>query len=196
MLPVQLTRWPFISENLRVGVASAVFWFPLVRDFYLWFGGVDASRSTLDRMLREQFSVMVLPGGIHEQLWVCEPGEEVVVLKNRKGFVRLAINSGSPLVPVFVFGERRAYRANVFLTKVVSRVLKRLFNIGMPLVTGRWFTLMPHAGRITLVFGRPIEVSTKDSVDEVHQRYCDALTALYEEHKKEAGYEDVRLRIV
>jgi hypothetical protein len=83
-----------------------------------------------------------------------------------------------------------------FLTKVVSRVLKRLFNIGMPLVTGRWFTLMPHAGRITLVFGRPIEVSTKDSVDEVHQRYCDALTALYEEHKKEAGYEDVRLRIV
>ncbi len=84
----------------------------------------------------------------------------------------------------------------------MSRVLKRLFNVGMPLVIGRWFSLMPFSGRITIVFGKPLEVGKAvigppDSlVDDLHRRYCDALSVLYEDHKAEAGYADVKLRIM
>ena len=68
-----------------------VFWVPFVRDFYLWFGGVDVGKKTLQRVLNRKESILVLPGGIKEQLWVCPSGEDVVVLKNRKGFVQLAL---------------------------------------------------------------------------------------------------------
>ena len=57
----------------------------------MWFGGIDVGRKTLQSMLARGNSVLVLPGGIKEQLWVCPPNEEVVVLKDRKGFVRLAV---------------------------------------------------------------------------------------------------------
>ena len=80
-------------------------------------------------------------------------------------------------------------------------MLKRLFGIGLPLVYGRFGTLMPFPGRVTIVVGRPLEVgpanATPDesAVDEAHKRYCEALTALYEEHKVDAGYGHMRLCI-
>ena len=88
-----------------------------------------------------------------------------------------------------------------WLNRVVSGLLKRTLGIGLPLVYGRFGTLMPFPGRVTIVVGRPIEVGqptaqpTDDAVDAVHAAYCAALEALYEEHKFEAGYGHVRLCI-
>ena len=38
--------------------------------------------------------------------WV---GKQVMWLKNRLGFVRLALMYGAPLVPAFVFGQSKTY---------------------------------------------------------------------------------------
>ncbi len=137
---------------------------------------------------------------------------------HRKGFVKLALETGAPLlwmlldysyntvpagsslVPVFVFGERKAYHTSVLLTKIFSRFFKRLCNIGMPLPRGRWFTLMPFPGPITIVIGPPIAVPltpkpSDELVDTFHARYVGALKALYDEHKVAAGYKDVALSV-
>lgn len=53
-----------------------------------------------------------LAGGIREQLWVCKPGEDVTVIGDRKGFVKLALETGSALVPVYIFNERKAFVIN------------------------------------------------------------------------------------
>ncbi|KAK7925412.1 hypothetical protein WMY93_007722 [Mugilogobius chulae] len=37
-----------------------------------------------------------------------------VTLKNRKGFVKLALQKGSDLVPVYSFGENDAYKQVIF----------------------------------------------------------------------------------
>lgn len=47
LLP-QLTRWERIVQRLRVGVASAVFWAPIIRDFYLGYDPRSEARRTKD----------------------------------------------------------------------------------------------------------------------------------------------------
>jgi hypothetical protein len=44
--------------------ASPMFYIPLGRELCLWMGGVDASRSTGDKVLEEGNSIVVYPGGV------------------------------------------------------------------------------------------------------------------------------------
>ena len=49
-------------------------------------------------------------GGAKESLLVSPDGDKVsVILRNRRGFVRLALEEGSHLVPSFTFGEQHCY---------------------------------------------------------------------------------------
>ena len=203
VLGPQLTRWPQISQRVRFGVHSALFWFPLLRDFYLAFGSVLASRSTLLHQLRDlRNSIVILPGGVEEQLLLCPPGVEQIVLSKRKGFVKLALETGSNLVPVYFFGERQAYKLNDGPALAVSRLLKKLFGLGIPLPHGRYHTLQPYAVPITIVIGKPIVVvkavpsPEEEAVDALHAEFVKQLHALYDEHKEAAGYGHVKLEIL
>ena len=66
---------------------------------------------------------------------------------------------------------------------------------------GRWGTLMPFPGPITIVLGKPLDVpppprdgEVPDAlVADVLARYIAALRELYEEHKVACGYGGVEL---
>ena len=166
VLGPQLARWPSLAQRTRTGVASVCFYIPFVRDFYLWFGSIDAGRRTLRKALTDGLNVIILPGGIKEQLLVCGPLEDRVVLKNRKGVAALSIETGAWIVPVYIFGERRAYSVNAGVFHDISAALKRYCGIGLPFVRGRWWTLTPFAVPITIVVGAPIEPGRKASGNE------------------------------
>jgi hypothetical protein len=54
--------------------------------------------------------VSLVPGGIAEMfLW--EEHREVIKVRDRKGFVRLAVEQGVPLVPVYHFGNSKLFRS-------------------------------------------------------------------------------------
>ena len=46
-----------------------------------------------------------------------EYGKENIHLKSRKGFVRLAMEEGAHLVPIYVFGETSLYKVSPNLLK-------------------------------------------------------------------------------
>ena len=70
LLKPQLSRWPFISKHVLVGVADIIFFIPLIREFYLWFGSISVGKRSLLYNLERGKSIVLLPGmyrkgGVH-----------------------------------------------------------------------------------------------------------------------------------
>lgn len=88
------------------------FMVPFFRELLSWLGMCSASAQSISYLLDPQRGsgrcAALLVGGASESL-NCHSGEYRVVLKNRRGFVRLALQNGAPLVPVISFGEVELY---------------------------------------------------------------------------------------
>jgi len=89
---------------IRGCVASILFRFPFLRHVLAWHGLVPASRRVIRRLLVSGTSCVIVPGGVRE-IFVSSPEREVLVLKDRYGFVRAAMDANVPLVPIYCFGE-------------------------------------------------------------------------------------------
>lgn len=79
----------FPGIDRRGLVASATLFAPIWREFYSWLGYVDASPTSALKAL-EHRSIFLLPGGEQEMI-IAKPGQNKLILKNRTGFVRLAL---------------------------------------------------------------------------------------------------------
>eukprot|EP00730_Choanoeca_flexa_P013449 TRINITY_DN5331_c0_g1_i2.p1 TRINITY_DN5331_c0_g1~~TRINITY_DN5331_c0_g1_i2.p1 ORF type:complete len:324 (+),score=39.78 TRINITY_DN5331_c0_g1_i2:61-972(+) len=92
----------FPNLEYRTLAATFCFYVPIYRDLLLWGGVVDAARYSARYILNKGYSLALVPGGATEALY-CYPDHDVVYLKNRRGFVKLALQTGCSLVPVFSF---------------------------------------------------------------------------------------------
>lgn len=84
---------------------------PFFRELVLSMGGVSASAASVDHLLKEPRggnAVCLVVGGAAESYY-CRPGEYKTLLNKRKGFVKLALKNGAPLVPTISFGETDLY---------------------------------------------------------------------------------------
>lgn len=88
--------FPGFAGKLTGLAASVIFIIPVVCELFLSMGYSDASRSTANKILKEKRSMFVCTGGEEESM-LTKPGEDYLVLKKRKGFVRLAILHQTPL---------------------------------------------------------------------------------------------------
>ncbi|KXZ42908.1 hypothetical protein GPECTOR_112g278 [Gonium pectorale] len=204
-LPVALplvfaTNGPLLPKTLRGrthGLASsACFVAPLVRQLYWWLGVRPATREVMAGLLRERKVAVLVPGGVQEVLHM-EHGKEVAYLSPRTGFVRMAIQHGAPLVPVWAFGQTRAYSwfrpgPPLVPTWLVARI-SRTFGAVPIGIYGAYGTSMPHKEPMTVVVGRPIPVPDvqgeppAELVRELLRRFMDELQALYDKHKAKYG---------
>lgn len=93
-----------------------------------YFGGCLLS---LVPALTLQGSVSLVPGGIAEMfLW--EENREVIKILDRKGFVRIAVEQGVPLVPVYHFGNSKLFRCDLRVDRL-SAVLQSVDSAFEPL---------------------------------------------------------------
>jgi hypothetical protein len=145
-------RWNhhFPGIETRDLTASTAFKVPLIRDIWLWTSCVDASKPVAVGVLRSGRSVLVYPGGEAEQIRT-EYGKEKIYLESRKGFVRLAIEEGAQLVPIYVFGETSLYKTFSWGIKWRLWVAKN-FRVALILSIGR-FLAAPYIVPITAVVG-------------------------------------------
>lgn len=65
----------------------------------MFLGCVDAGAKTAHYNLKKNHSIFIYIGGEKEQLMTAH-GEQKIYVKNRKGFVKLALQYGAHLVPV------------------------------------------------------------------------------------------------
>jgi 2-acylglycerol O-acyltransferase 2 len=194
------TVLPQTGSRVRTLAASILFYIPVVREISLWTGCVNASKPVAQRNLQQGLSLLILPGGQQEQLRTTY-GQELVYIQRRKGFVKLAIQYGIPLVPVYVFGVNDYYSTSHFALSVRLWIVQYL---GISWTMGCGFYKSPYCPfpvNTTMVFGEPIKVPhinhpTSEVVDQVHTQFVTALQQLFEHHKTDLGYGDRTLQVM
>ena len=94
---------------------------------------------------------MLAVGGAEESLDAF-PGTYKLTLRNRKGFVRVALKAGASLVPVMSFGENELWTAlpNPDGSKIrkFQETMKRMLRFTFPVIHGRGtFSAPPSSSR-------------------------------------------------
>eukprot|EP00076_Gallus_gallus_P014932 XP_015133826.1 acyl-CoA wax alcohol acyltransferase 1 isoform X5 [Gallus gallus] len=156
-------------------------------------------------------AVAIVIGGAAESL-SCSPGVTTLILKNRKGFVRMALQHGAFLVPSFSFGENELFRQVVFeegsWMRAVQQRFQKMMGFAPCVFYGRGLTsvrsrgFLPYARPITTVVGEPvtvpkIEEPSSEVVDLYHGMYVRSLLKLFNDNKTKYGLsEGDELRIV
>lgn len=156
---------------------------PVLGDYFKAVGVIPASRSGVTAALAAGHDVVVWPGGEQDAMRNWRHRDQAL-LASRKGFVRQAIRSGVPIVPVatvgghdtvFVLSEGR------FLARWTG-LGKRLRGATMPIIAGFPFPLaveilpahLPLPAKIRTEFLDPIHVDTDpDRVDD--SAYVDSI---------------------
>ena len=85
--------WTLIAPSWFV---SVLFRFPFFRELYLGFGMCDVSKDSIIHLCSKEGggnAAIVVVGGAAEAL-DARPGSATLHLKNRKGFVRMALITG------------------------------------------------------------------------------------------------------
>ncbi|KAG0557484.1 hypothetical protein KC19_11G134200 [Ceratodon purpureus] len=185
-------------NKLRALASNAVFWSPLVRHIWTWLGVAPVSRKSFSEFLKKGISCIVCPGGVQECLYMRE-GSEVVFLKQRYGFIKVAMEAGSPLVPTFCFGQSNAYKWWKPRGKWYNQ-LSRAIGFTPMYFWGRFGGPVPFRTPMYYVVGKPIPVSkitnpSHEEVSVVHGKFIGALEALFEKHKRDLGFEGSTLEV-
>ncbi|GMH61491.1 hypothetical protein TrST_g9072 [Triparma strigata] len=183
-------NFPGFAGKVTGLAATVIFQIPVVRELFLSMGYCDAGRSTAHKILKSKRSMFVCTGGEEESM-LTSPGSDYLVLKKRKGFVRLAIIHQTPLVPVFGLGISDLYTTYSFLLPLTTFIQKKT-GVALPIFHGRYLTPLPYKVPIKILIGTPIPPPKNTSsdpmkadpalVDELHQKYIEAVKELHKKH--------------
>ncbi|KAG8337729.1 2-acylglycerol O-acyltransferase 2-like [Homalodisca vitripennis] len=178
---------------------NAAFNMPFTRELVLALGACAASKESMVHLLEDtsQPKAVVLMVGGASEAFKCRPGTYRIILKKRKGFIKVALETGTPLVPVFSFGETNLYDQvsnppGSWLHSVQDKC-RKVLGIAPCIPIGRGifqynFGVIPRRHPVSTVVGKPIEVPkvyspSDDVIDAFHEKFTNALMDLFEEHK-------------
>ena len=176
-----------VFENLRGVVASSAFYLYQFRSLLLGTKSICANEKNITKALRNKQNLMIIPGGIKE-IFYADEDNEYINIKSRKKFIKLAIQEGSEILPVYAFGTNDAYTLWPFFkyAKDISRKLK----IAIAPFYGRWGLPISVPNRIPLLYviGERIECKkitnpTEKEINEVHELYMSAIKRIFYDYR-------------
>lgn len=185
---------PTSVQTLRINFQQ-----PFTRENIIALGMGDASKKCLTQILSKNApgsSAVLVTGGAKESM-MAHPYESKVVLKERAGFVKIALRTGASLVPMWGFGENNLYENLAITSPTVvkwQRRIQKIISFAPLLVAGRGvfsYTggLIPRRRPITVAIGEPIHTGppepnpTSERVKEVHEQYKAAVRKIFEQYK-------------
>jgi hypothetical protein len=138
------------------------------------------------------------------------PHEEYSIV--RKGFLRLAVKHGVPVIPIYVFGATKMFKR---LQLPVLERLSLFFRVSLVVFFGAWGLPIPFRQRLLYVMGQPIMppgggsgganldntgtlavAGMEQQVDDMHAQFCDELLRLFDRHKESYGWGHKTLKLL
>ena len=186
---VGLCAWVSTTSEFRripTATASAVLRTPILKHVMGIFGLTPASASNIKRILKRGGSVIIYIGGIAE-LFLSSRKEERLYLKNRKGFIKIALREGADVIPVYLFGNTSV------LTVVKHGVLAKLsrkLQVSLTYFWGQWGLPLPRSNeKLVYCRGRPMGLPhipnpTTADVDLWHDKYVQEVIKLFNSYKE------------
>ena len=183
----KLTSWPMGSV-----CGTAVSWMrylPFGAEFMDDLGFIPAEYPPMKRVLEGGESLSITLGGIREIL-ECTPGSLRLTLSRRQGVFRLALETGTPLVPVLVYGETELYEPvrGPWIDSIQKALLPWGLCLPVPTLDSckKWMGLFhrPLETPVRTVIGNRIEVTacaspSAEQISVLRDRYFKELRELY-----------------
>ncbi|DBA02996.1 TPA: hypothetical protein N0F65_003184 [Lagenidium giganteum] len=177
----------FAEAKAKWLVAENLFWYPVMRDVLNWVEFGNVAKETFVSLMSKGKNLCVIPGGF-EEATIYQHGKHRLYLNCRFGFIKLALQYGYKIHPVYTFGEEMAYYAFPYFLKF--RLWLNTLKIPGAVFMGNPFCSilpLPDVDLITVV-GKPmqfpkIENPTKEDVKKYHALYVKAVVDLFERNK-------------
>lgn len=142
----------------------------------------------------------IAPGGIAE-MFRFDPNnaKEMVLLRERAGFIRLALKTGTPLVPVFAFGNSRFLKLAPG-SRLLERV-SRALQVSLIFFYGRWGLPVPFQKPLLYAVGKPMHVPyipdpSPETVQALQEKFIAAVIDLFERYKHAYGWQHKSIRVL
>jgi 2-acylglycerol O-acyltransferase 1 len=194
--------FPGITNTLLI--KDSFFYQPVLREYLLSAGLSGVSRTSCIRHLTRGGhdgrgmgrSITITVGGSREYN-IARPGTMGVVIRIRKGFVRVAVETGADIVPVVAFGENDLFdRVDVLLNpllRYITGVWEWAVGHKVAFSVGRFNIFCPYQKPLNVVVGKPIPVTQQrwdpdqKYIDELHEQYIRELRNLWDNWKDVFG---------
>ena len=177
-----MTNWPDHLRNIKGVILSALMWLPFTNELTEYFSAVPSDYHSMKRTLTEGQSISVALGGMREML-----GDNYIV-KRRRGIFKMALETGTPILPVLSFGENRLFSIVDINPSIQTWLEKYDICICIPTMNSiyKWLGMLesPLKDPITSVVGSPIKVDqilnpTEQDINKLRERYIEALQDLF-----------------
>jgi hypothetical protein len=175
----------------KVVSISAIHYVPVLRDLCHYFHTIPSNYEVMKKTLETE-SISVIPGGVREGMKQLDKSVLRVSIRNRTGIFRLALETGTPIVPVLTYGETELF-------PIVDNPILRTFNewlyrntkltFPMPSFASlyRWGQLAYEPlSPVRSYAGKPIPTSLKQTtvtdtdIDEIRTKYLAEVQTLFE----------------
>ena len=224
VIPIQTLVWAaYADQYCRTaehgtlygfgGMATILMYMPFMRSIMGWLSGLSADYKTLKAGMTGRVfarppvghNLYILPGGIAE-IFTAAPGTHAIMWSKRRGLVRLALETGARLTPVYVFGGNDFFHQSLTSDSALAR-WSRAVGASVTLFWGRWWCppvpLVPPHG-LSIVLAEPLPSTrtaapdgkpTDAEISALHAAYEESIRALFDKYKVVAGYPDAELKI-
>lgn len=135
-------------------MADALLHTPILKHVLGIFGLISASKKSLQKYLRKrgpEGCVVLYVGGMAE-LFLSSHDEEKLYLLNRKGFIKLALQEGVDIVPIYLFGNTSVLSVwnNRFITEL-SRKVRHEKDVICPYINLEWKETVRQRNNVSLL---------------------------------------------
>lgn len=183
-----------LGENFHFLAATAALYVPVYNIYLKLMGFKSVDRKPFKDTLLSGRSVALIPGGIAE-MFTTNDDHEVMMVKERKGFVAIALETGSQIVPCYCFGNSQLFWLG---SNRVLEYLSRVFRMSLIIFWGRYGLPVPNRKPLLTVVGKPIivpkvENPSPELINDYHEQYLRETRRIYDQYKNAYNWQDRKL---